>query len=126
MYVIIETEVLGKFACKWYEIMLYKNKLFTAHLQVLLPYIRIESEQTARLPSSRPSGRTSIVCATVRTNYLPSMCTRYMTFLTFTTPYHGSPCAGWPARPRGLAARRVVQKFTAIFGVSKTSLQIPI
>ena len=29
-----------------YEIMLYENKLFTAHLQVLQPYIRIESEQT--------------------------------------------------------------------------------
>ena len=87
-----------------YEIMLYENMLFTAHLQVLQPYIRIESEQTARLPSaSRPSvDRLCYFTCTVRT-----MCTRYMTFLTFTTPYHGSPCAGWPARPRGLAARRV-------------------
>ena len=34
-----------------YEIMLYENMLFTAHLQVLQPYIRIESEQTYR-PSS--------------------------------------------------------------------------
>ena len=36
-----------------YEIMLYENMLFTAHLQVLQPYIRIESEQTARAPPVR-------------------------------------------------------------------------
>ena len=43
-----------------YEIMLHENKLFTAHLQVLLPYIRVPAIPISRnRPWNRPTASAS-------------------------------------------------------------------
>ena len=58
-------------------------------------------------PVYRNCSHTSVLSLkSVLSCMLCTMCTRNMILRAFTTPYHGPPWAGWPARPRGYTAQR--------------------